>query len=90
MTCEIIRQRGCSLAGIVLNGYEPDSPDPVIQTNRDWMAKMNRTPILATVPLVDESAVAVADGVLHDEVRAAVALTDWRSVAKAPKTKDGH
>jgi len=30
MTCALLRQRGLKLAGIVLNRYQPDSPDPAV------------------------------------------------------------
>jgi hypothetical protein len=49
---------------------------------------MNRLPLLATVPNVASTgSLDVHAGVLHDEVRAAVALTDWRRVAKPPVTR---
>ena len=58
-----------------------------MQTNRDWLARMNRLPVLATVPRVSDREINVSEGVLHDEVRAAVALTDWRLYAKAPRRR---
>lgn len=82
LTCEVLRQRRCPIAGIVINQYEPDSPDPIFHTNHQWLQLMNRLPILATVPRVGSDDVQVAQGVLHDEVRAAVALTDWRTHAR--------
>lgn len=50
MTCAVIRQAGLSLAGLIINGYEPDSPDRSMQSNRDWLARQNHTRILATLP----------------------------------------
>lgn len=85
LTVDALRRANCRVAGLVMNFYNPDDPDPAMQTNRDWLSRMNRLPILATVPRVGEADVNVADGVLHDEVRAAVALTDWRQYAKQPR-----
>ncbi|MCC6909113.1 MAG: dethiobiotin synthase [Phycisphaerales bacterium] len=87
LTVEALRRAGCRIAGLVMNFYNPDDPDPAMQTNRDWLARMNRLPVLATVPRVSEREMNVAEGVLHDEVRAAVALTDWRLYAKAPRRR---
>ncbi len=85
LTIEALRRADCRIAGLVVNFYNPDDPDPAMQTNREWLGRMNRLPILATVPRVSENELRVADGVLHDEVRAAVALTDWRLYAKPPR-----
>ncbi len=87
LTVEALRRAGCRVAGLVMNFYNPDDPDPAMQTNRDWLARMNRLPVLATVPRVSDREMNVAEGVLHDEVRAAVALTDWRLYAKAPRRR---
>ena len=86
LTVEVLRQARCRVAGLVVNFYDPDNPDPAMQTNRDWLARMNRHPVLATIPRVSAKNVDVAEGVLHDEVRAAVALTDWRPYAKPPRS----
>lgn len=81
-----LRANGCFVAGIIINYYKPDHPDPSMQLTREFLAKMNRTAILATVPKIrDRTKVDVAGGRLHDEVRAAMALTDWRSIAKKPQ-----
>lgn len=85
LTVAALRNAGCRVAGLIVNFYEPDDPDPAMQTNRDWLGRMTRLPLLATVPKVRPAQVAVAEGVLHDEVRAAVALTDWRTIAKPPR-----
>lgn len=88
LTVEALRRASCRVAGLIVNFYEPDDPDPAMQTNRDWLGRMNRLPILATVPRVSERDLNVAEGVLHDEVRAAVALTDWRPYAKPPRRRE--
>jgi len=81
-----LRANGCFVAGIIINYYKPDHPDRSMQLTREFLSKMNRTAILATVPIVrDRDKVDVASGRLHDEVRAAMALTDWRRIAKKPR-----
>lgn len=81
-----LRANGCFVAGLVVNFYHADHPDPSMQMMRDFLSKMNRAAILATVPRVKDAAkVDVAGGRLHDEVRAAMALTDWRRVARSPQ-----
>jgi len=86
-----LRSHGCYVAGLIVNQYRPDHPDKTMQMAREYLSNMNRAAILATVPEVDHpSKVDVAGGRLHDEVRAAVALTDWRRVAKSPRPVFGH
>lgn len=85
LTVSALRQGLCATAGIVVNMYEPDDPDPAMQTNREWMAKMTQVPILATVPNVDPPEVDVAAGRMHDDVRIAVALGNWARVARPPR-----
>ncbi len=81
-----LRAAGCRVAGLVVNYYEPDTPDAAIQMTRDFLTRMNHLPVLSTVPNVSSGeGVGLEAGVLHDEVRAAVALTDWRKVASRPK-----
>ena len=50
LTCQLIRQSGLALAGLVVNGYDADSHDLAMQTNREWLARQNKTRILATLP----------------------------------------
>lgn len=85
LTVAALRQGLCATAGLVVNMYEHDNPDPAMQTNRDWMAKMNQVPVLATVPRVDPPEVDVAAGIMHDDVRIAVALGNWSRVARPPR-----
>ena len=87
LTVDALRRANCRIAGLVMNFYNADDPDPAMQTNREWLSRMNGLPILATVPRVSDRDLRVADGVLHDEVRAAVALTDWRPYARPPRPR---
>ncbi len=90
MTCDLIRRSGLSLAGLVVNGFEPDSPDVSQQTNREWLARQNQTRILATLP-----GRATIDGVvprpggpewnaqrIPNELREAIDATDFASIVR--------
>lgn len=94
MTCEMIHQAGLPLAGLILNGYEPDSPDRAMQSNRQWLARQNHTRILATLP-----GRSTMDGVLPRpgspewsalsiprELQDAIDATDFASLARPART----
>ncbi len=50
LTCAAIRSRGLALAGLVVNGHDPDSEDESTRTNREWLIAQNHAPVLATLP----------------------------------------
>ncbi|TVQ32655.1 MAG: dethiobiotin synthase [Phycisphaeraceae bacterium] len=50
MTVRLIREAGLTLAGLVMNGYDPESTDESMQSNRAWLARQNQTSVLATLP----------------------------------------
>jgi len=50
LTCEAIRRVGLPLAGLIINGYDPDSPDESVQSNRRWLAIQNDVRVLAILP----------------------------------------
>gem|GEM_PF-154415 len=93
LTCQAVRNAGLSLAGVVINGYEPDAVDLSFQTNRQWIARQNRTRILATLP-----GRSTATGVesrldsqpwdvrsIPSDLRAAIDATDFSSLARPSK-----
>jgi dethiobiotin synthetase len=87
MTVKLLRERGCLVAGLVINGYDPDSSrsgdvgaDVSMTTNRRWLEKMNGISILATVPVCPAGAVAPERGVISPAVLDAVNLTYWPDV----------
>jgi len=86
MTCRLVRDAGLRLAGLVINGYRPDSPDLAEATNPQWLAKQNGTTILATVP--DVPGVVPQRGSMREEVLDAIAATDWRDACKPPAEAD--
>ena len=80
MTCELLRQRGVRLAGIVVNRYDPESPDASVTSNPMWLARQNRTALLATLPRADD--VAPDKARLPVEIIEAAAVTDWARLAR--------
>ncbi len=86
MTCELIRRRKLRLAGLVINRYQPETPDLAATTNRIWLARQNRTSVLATIP--DAPGVAPAKARLPAEVHDAIAVHDWRRTIASPEPAD--
>jgi dethiobiotin synthetase len=88
MTVRLLKQAGCKVAGIVINGFVPDMPaeaddppqDLAMQSNRLWLSRMTRAPILATVPLCKADEVAVHEGILADAIIETVEATYWADV----------
>lgn len=80
MTVTLLRQAGCEVAGLVVNGYESDPAcheDPSMATNSDWLTKMNRTPILATVAACPPDQVDAGRGRIPEAILEAVGRVDW-------------
>jgi dethiobiotin synthetase len=50
LTCAAIRGAGLTLAGIILNGFDPEESDLAHRTNPRWLSLQNRTSVLATLP----------------------------------------
>lgn len=84
MTAAMLRQAMCPMAGLVVNFYEPDHPDPSHQANVGWLSRLTLLPVLATIPRVPEGQAEVSEGRLHDDIRAAIVMTDWRRVVSRP------
>ena len=84
MTVRLLRSAGCAVAGLVVNGYEPDvalHTDASMSGNREWLQRMNRLPVLATCPKLPEEEVQPQKGIISASVLEAVALTYWPDVA---------
>jgi dethiobiotin synthetase len=95
MTVRLLREAGCSVAGLVINSYEPDptafvraTPEESSQvalwmdTNPGWLSKMNRLPVLATVPRCACGEVQPHLGRLPAAVLEPVAMVDWTTLAR--------
>jgi dethiobiotin synthetase len=86
MTVRLLEKARCPIAGIVINGYDPDSPrqgrdeDLAMTTNRVWIEKMNRAPVLATVPRCEVGSVHAGKGMIPAAILDAVAQAYWPDV----------
>ena len=91
MTVDILRQAGCRIAGLVINGFDPDSSklsreeDRVMVSNRVWLTRMTGLPVLATVPVVRDEPVRPHLAQIPPAILDTVALTCWGDVAAAPE-----
>ena len=79
MTVRLLRESGCTVTGIVMNGYDADDmgADPSIATNQRWLKKMTGVPVLAVVPRVKPESAQPQRARLDDAVLEAIALVDW-------------
>lgn len=63
MTVRLLRDAGCDVAGIVINGMPSDgSGDVSTMSNRVWIEKMTGASVLATVPQCDASEIDLPAG----------------------------
>lgn len=89
MTAALLRQRKLRVAGMVVNGYVTDQAtqrdDPSMASNRQWLERMTRLPVLATVPRCDGEQVRPELGRIAEDVLEAVAMTHWPEVLRAPE-----
>lgn len=83
MTVRILKQAGCNIAGLVLNGYVVDpveTDDPSIASNRIWLEKLTGVKTLAVVPKVDPLGAQPERGRIDPAVLEAVEMTYWPDV----------
>lgn len=92
MTVRILREAGCRVAGLVVNGYQPDlasQEDASMATNLRWLGQMNQTPILATVPVCPADRVAPEQGKLPQDILESVNTACWPEVLATPRASSG-
>ncbi len=80
MTVRLLREAGCTVAGLIVNGYEGDvarQTDASMATNRQWLERMNRVPILATLPRCAPQRVQPQEGRIDEAILEAMAATYW-------------
>ncbi|MEM1353863.1 MAG: dethiobiotin synthase [Planctomycetota bacterium] len=92
MTIALLQHAGLNIAGIVMNGYEPDeaiamSDDPSRPSNRNWLRRLTGVEVVATVPRIKEKDMRPHEGVMHDEVLASLAVVDWSRILRPPGQK---
>lgn len=87
MTVKLLRDAGCAVAGIAVNGYEPDARDQTdasMATNRQWLTWLTGAAILATVPRCPPEEVAPQCGKIPGAILDAVGVTYWPDVLAVP------
>lgn len=82
MTVKVLRDAGVKVAGVVINGYEPDeavamSDDPSRPGNPRWIERMTGVKVLALAPRLSEKEVRPAEGVIGSALLGAVGSVDW-------------
>ncbi|MEM6259703.1 MAG: dethiobiotin synthase [Planctomycetota bacterium] len=82
MSVKLLRDAGIRVAGVVINGYEPDeaatmSQDPSLPGNPRWIEQMTGAKVLALVPRLPDEAVQPARATIAQAVLDAVAAVDW-------------
>jgi dethiobiotin synthetase len=93
MTAGILKQAGCKIAGIVINGYVADpaaTDDPAIAGNRVWLGKMTGLRTLGVVPKVDGVGAQPQHGLLDPAILEAVEMTYWPDVLGMPRRRGSH
>lgn len=88
MTVRVLESAGIRVAGVVMNGYEPDeaaamADDPSRPGNRQWIEKMTGAKVLALVPRLEADQVRPVSGRIAPAVLGAVAMVDWWRVMEA-------
>ncbi len=80
MTAHLLKQAGCRIVGMVINGYVADAvqtDDPSIAGNRYWLEKMTGLTTLAVVPRVDPVGAQPQHGRIDPAILEAVEMTYW-------------
>ena len=80
MTARLLRQAGCRIAGLVVNGQQSAGDDDSMASNRQWLERMTGLAILATVPWVAGGVVAAHAGRIAPAILEAVGECHWPSV----------
>jgi dethiobiotin synthetase len=86
MTVRLLRESGCKVAGIVMNGFESDAlkDDPSIATNQRWIEKLTGMKVLAVLPRVARDSIELTRGRLPDEIMTPIRNIDWPKLIAPP------
>jgi len=89
MTVQLLKQSGCRIAGIIINGYDVDgsAEDPSINANRQWLKRMTGCDVLAVLPKVADKEALPHKGILAEDIIAAAETIRWRDLCKPPRKK---
>ena len=83
MTVKLLRQAGCRVAGLLMNGQSVDEEqdDPSSQSNRQWLERLTGLSVLATLPRGGQ--VQPQWGILDKALVDTAAAVDWMGVLDA-------
>ena len=89
MTVELLRQAGCRVSGLVINGVDPDPAalrrDPSLRTNAAWLERLTGAKVLAKLPRGRAvSPENLARGQIDPALVAAADRVDWAEVMRRP------
>jgi len=90
LTVRALKQAGCRIAGLVLNGYIVDpveTDDPSIASNRLWLEKLTGIKTLAVVPKVDPVGAQPEKGRIDPAILEAVEMTYWPDVFRPARQR---
>ena len=78
MTLKMCRDRGLSVAGVVINGYRPEQAGLAEETNPRVIREVGKVEILAVIPY--DKGTCVETGQLGNDVATVARGLDWREV----------
>jgi dethiobiotin synthetase len=87
MTVKLLREGGCGVAGLVVNGWPRVlrvKGDASVRDNPRWLARMNDARVLAKVPACRKGEVDAEKGRLPRGILEAVARVHWAEVLRVP------
>lgn len=93
MTAQLLRQARCPIAGLVINGYDPDpavADDPSVASNRTWLSRMTDLKTLAVIPRVPEVGAQPHKARIDPAVLEAVEMTYWPDILIPPRPALRH
>jgi len=82
LTCAVIRDAGVRIAGLVVNGYDPESQDESMQDNLRWLGMQTGVGVLAALPRAKAGWDVRS---IDADLRAAIDTTDFQGLCKGAR-----
>ncbi len=86
MTVELLRQAGCRVSGLVMNGLDGDPAaarqDPSLRSNRAWLERLTGAKVLAVLPRA--RSLDLPRGKMDQALVAAAASVPWQDLMRVP------
>ncbi len=80
LTLHVARDAGLSIAGVVINRYDPETDDPAARTAAAQIAELGKVDILAIFP--EDGETSVADARLGADTQFAASQGPWEKIIK--------